>query len=180
MAISYNTSKIISDKNKKILNDVILGKSRVSPLQELKINNVVIPVPFDMTINGKKVISKSVIIDGGEVFERISTRSSNIELSGKIIVDTKLSNAYLSNANDEENNAAEFVNKITIFKDSIIKPNEVLVIVNPILNTLGIDSVILEDHKIKPIIGACGFEWSLSCIEAHAVKSKLGDTLIIT
>lgn len=180
MGKPYQKHNPISDEGVKILSDIFISQSKNTSLSVLKINNVELPVPFSIDVKNAAVIARSTVIDGGEIFERISTKAAEISLSGVVYVDTKMSNVFVDRFNEAENNAAELVNRSTIFYENITKPKMVLPVVNVYLNALEIDSIIVQSTKVTPLSGQCGFSWSIDCVEAVAVKSKLGDTLIIS
>lgn len=147
---------------------------------------------FEITTSHSKVVSRSQIIDGEEVFERMSVKATEIDIRGTILVDQwkqygfqNLGRGAVQIATDTQdwNNAykqREMLDAIDIVNRQVYKPNETIQVENPYLNQMGIEYILIISMNTSPLVGSVGFEFSIKALDATNKKDNLKQTLIIS
>jgi hypothetical protein len=164
------------------------GKSEINQVNQVLINDYQLPLDVVISINGRKVIAESQIVDGVEVFERIAKKSMRITfdftLRG-IIKDTTHLGVPLDRYVFPMQSInplwdATRSNDIIEFFKSVWVPDEVVSLKNVLLNGLGINQIIVGDsYEMKTTRGSVDVGIVLKAIENY-YSVKLVETSLIS
>lgn len=154
----------------------------------LKINGIQLPYDVEFSIKGDKMIAISQIIDGGQLFERVTEKAHQIDFT---FVLREYENAKRSIA-PLDNSIIRFYNKyvtptyqkqiypISELKkiwQSIWKKNEIVKVENSILNSIGIVEIVCQDISLSTKRGFLGIEMKLSGLENMYIDENLTTTI---
>ena len=128
------------------------------------LNNIELPKDVIIGINGDKVIAESKILDGVAVYERICRKpfEINFEFTCR---DKDIAGGYIF--------PQKVIQKLT---ETVWKPDQVVWVENTLLNTLGINYLVLQPIAFTTIRGNTNV---LCSIKAKEAIQNFGETLII-
>jgi hypothetical protein len=145
-----------------------------------------LPLDVLISINGKKVIAKSQITDGVEVFERISRKAAVLDFEfnmrgvqiNQTLLGTIVTEYVFPLTVDDQNPSNPDSSDVSTFFDMVWVPDQVLDIQNPLLNAFHIDKIIVEDHTIKPEKGSVDVNVRLKAYEVYYDNDTQSSSLI--
>lgn len=147
---------------------------------------------FEITTSHSKVIARSQIIDGEEVFERMSVKSTEITLNGTILIKQWAQDGFsdlgrgakqIVTGTEGYNNArqtTDLTDALDLINRNLYQPNTVVKVTNDYLNKLGIQYILIESMTTAPLVGTVGLEFSIKALDATNKKDNLKQTLIIS
>ena len=156
----------------------------------LAINNFVFQPFFSIRTTDRKIISSGQIIDGDQIFERMSYQAARISLSGAIYLSAdvgqksdpfgaiNLSGRVMDAVASLEDlgNVVMFSRYNTILDilyTKIFRSDMVIPIYNPYLAGRNIEQVIVESINTEPIQGRMGFTYRVEMYEARDSQETL-------
>jgi hypothetical protein len=165
-----------------------VGKPEINQVNQVLINGYQLPLDVIISLNGRKIIAESQIVDGVEVFERIARKSARITfdftLRGIIKDTTRLGvplDRYvfpMSSINPLWD--ATRSQDIMEFFKIVWVPDEVVNIKNVVLNGLGISQIIVGDsYDMRTTRGSVDVGIVLKAIENY-YSVKLVETSLIS
>lgn len=163
----------------------------------LAINNFIFQPFFSIRTTDRKIISSGQIIDGDQIFERMSYQAARISLSGAIYLSADVgqkydpieaiktqfeelkSSGWIMNAqasSEDLGDVAMFSKYNTILDilyTKIFRSDMVIPIYNPYLAGRNIEQVIVESINTEPIQGRMGFTYRVEMYEARDSQETL-------
>lgn len=162
-----------STLNRPIFTSEELDRTEPTTDYYIAFDEYLMPVGFDISIQGSKLISRSQLVDGPAIFERIANEPTSVNISFKLeskpnSVDLlnpyKLSSDVVINKEIGYGIAAELAE---LFRQ-IKAEDRVFEIENPILNDkFNIFNVVLESYSVTPERGSTVWEVSLDLLEVN-------------
>lgn len=162
-----------STLNRPIFTSEELDRTEPTTDYYIAFDEYLMPVGFDISIQGSKLISRSQLVDGPTIFERIANEPTSVNISFKLeskpnSVDMlnpyKLSSDVVINKEIGYGIAAELAE---LFRQ-IKAEDRVFEIENPILNDkFNIFNVVLESYSVTPERGSTVWEVSLDLLEVN-------------
>ena len=162
-----------STLNRPIFTSEELDRTEPTTDYYIAFDEYLMPVGFDISIQGSKLISRSQLVDGPTIFERIANEPTSVNISFKLeskpnSVDLlnpyKLSSDVVINKEIGYGIAAELAE---LFRQ-IKAEDRVFEIENPILNDkFNIFNVVLESYSVTPERGSTVWEVSLDLLEVN-------------
>jgi hypothetical protein len=162
-----------STLNRPIFTSEELDRTEPTTDYYIAFDEYLMPVGFDISIQGSKLISRSQLVDGPTIFERIANEPTSVNISFKLeskpnSVDMlnpyKLSSDVVINKEIGYGIAAELAE---LFRQ-IKAEDRVFEIENPILNDkFNIFNVVLESYSVTPERGSTIWEVSLDLLEVN-------------
>lgn len=162
-----------STLNRPIFTSEELDRTEPTTDYYIAFDEYLMPVGFDISIQGSKLISRSQLVDGPTIFERIANEPTSVNISFKLeskpnSVDLlnpyKLSSDVVINKEIGYGIAAELAE---LFRQ-IKAEDRVFEIENPILNDkFNIFNVVLESYSVTPERGSTIWEVSLDLLEVN-------------
>lgn len=162
-----------STLNRPIFTSEELDRTEPTTDYYIAFDEYLMPVGFDISIQGSKLISRSQLVDGPTIFERIANEPTSVNISFKLeskpnSVDLlnpyKLSSDVVINKKIGYGIAAELAE---LFRQ-IKAEDRVFEIENPILNDkFNIFNVVLESYSVTPERGSTVWEVSLDLLEVN-------------
>ena len=151
----------------------------------VKGNNAMVQLPRDViiTINGKKIIAESKILDGVTVFERIARAPYEISFDFTVR-EYSLQQNIDATINDITKKKGEYVFPQSVLQNlikNIWEPNSILDIENTLLNNVfGIFEIVVEEiPDIATVQGSKNVPMKLSCKENYDSQDVYANTLIL-
>jgi hypothetical protein len=132
------------------------------------LNNIELPNDVIIGINGDKVIAESKILDGVAVYERICRKPFEINF--------EFTCRELSEKSDEKGKYIFPQSVIKKLTETVWQPDQVIWVENTLLNTLGINYLVLQPITFTTIRGNTNV---LCSIKAKEAVQNYGETLII-
>lgn len=147
---------------------------------------------FEISTSHSKVVARSQIIDGEEIFERMSVKTTEITLNGRVLVkqwsQTDFSglgrglSQILTGTPDPALASRQYdlLQALSLVNRKIYKPNDIISVSNLYLNYLGITDVLIVSMNTSPLVGSVGFEFSIRALDATNKKDNVKESLIIS
>ena len=144
-----------------------------SSLSELKIsipetNTSIILLDYDQDISFDRRSVVTPTLDGDfPAVEKITRNLRIIKIEGKYNADLSSStNSFFKSLPNEKQNSENIIQQIQKMENIFNNKNTYLLnIENPVLSTLGITQVVVENGNISPIRGSFTFSYSLTLLE---------------
>jgi hypothetical protein len=142
-----------------------------------------LPLDVLIYINGKKVIAKSQIVDGAEVFERVSRKAAIIDFDFNlrgIEINTTSQGTPVQEFTFPLNVDTSLPNSHDVkdFFDIVWVADQVLDVQNSLLNALNIQRIVVESFDFKPERGNVDLNVRLKAYEAYYDSSTQSSSLI--
>jgi hypothetical protein len=145
-----------------------------------------LPLDVLILIDGKKIIAKSQITDGVEVFERIARKAHSIDIefnmrgvqSNSTTLGTIVTEYVFPLNTDDNDPINPNSSDVSSFFDIVWLPDQVLDIQNSLLNALHIDKIIVESHTIKPERGSVDVNVRLKAYEVYYDNDSQSSSLV--
>ena len=131
------------------------------------LNGIILPEDVIIGLDGDKVVAESKILDGTEVYERISKKPFEINFEFTVREKNVLGNYVFPQAT------------IQVLVDTVWQPDAVVPVVNTFLNSLHIRYVIIRPITFATIRGNTNVVCSIKCKESTDNGNIYGQTLII-
>lgn len=135
----------------------------------LTIGGFLLDPPYEISIGKGRVIASSQILDGEEVFERVSKKSPTIKLSGSIFIADTLKSSQ---------NMEQLLWVMAKFDYVFGDYNDILEVECQYLQNIGINWFLVKNSRVTPLAGAVGFEYSIDGAGVNYTREGLKQSLI--
>ena len=152
------------------------GKNTGQNYGLVTLNGLTLPNDCIFSPEFEKTIAKSQIVDGVEVFQRISRKSTSVTFDFTLRQEITTEGTFLQANKDEY---VFPIDKLIELYTETFKPDKVLTVNNIVLNRLGIKLLIVEKFRPTLIRGSVSIPCVLTCYEDYYSNQDKGNTLII-
>jgi hypothetical protein len=145
----------------------------------IQIGNVILPATTLIMVNNSKIIARSQIIDGVEVYEHIARKACDIQLDFVITEGAVKGNAmYTSSGNNTASISPDTdtsfpQQQLNLLWQSIWNPNSEQTIINSYLNGLGIGKIIIESINPATVRGSKNIPVTIKALESIPSNSLI-------
>lgn len=141
---------------------------------KLVLNELLMPPTFRISVGNQNVIAASQILDGPEVYERMSRKAAQISINGTVYVDETCG------ATDESGLYAYYLSARKLFDEKIIAQDAIIAVENDMLNSVGVNYLVIGSVNCEEVIGQFAFRYTISARGAETAKTTIEETSTIS